>query len=76
MSIALFIYSIFSKIRKGNNFQMIIDDRKNNVNSANQAGFIFKVKFVFYTILSMISVAFLILECFKVRKFTEKFKYF
>ena len=44
--------------------KLIIDDSKKNVIEANRIGLLYKIKFVLYTLLSMVSVGFLVLKCF------------
>ena len=42
---------------------MIIDDRKNNLESANKVGFSYKVKFIFYTLVLCITTVIFTLQC-------------
>ena len=53
---------------------MLIDDRKKNVIEANRISLLYKIKFVLYTLLTMISVGFLVLNCFGELSYVEKLK--
>ena len=63
-SLISLIYNIYSRIKNVHNLRLIIDDRNKNVNEANRVGLLYKIKFVLYTLLTMISVVFLVLNCF------------
>ncbi len=41
---------------------MIIDDRNINIKEANRVSFLYKIKFVFYTLLTMVAVALVVLN--------------
>ena len=58
------IYNIYSRIKNVHVLKLLIDDSKKNVIEANRIGLLYKIKFVLYTLLSMISVGFLVLNCF------------
>ena len=53
---------------------MIIDDRKKNVKEVNRIGLIYKIKFLLYTLLTMISSTFLVLHFFGPYDFFENIK--
>ena len=55
---------------------MVIDDRKKNVREANRIGLFYKFKFIFYTLLTMLSVSFLVLNFFGPFEFMEKLQIF
>ena len=55
-------YNIYSRIKKVHIFNVSIDDRKNNLIDANRVSFLYKIKFVLYTLLTMFAVAFLVLN--------------
>ena len=67
-------YHIYSKFAKVYNFPMVIDDRKKNVKEANRIGLLYKFKFIFYTLLTMLSVSFLVLNYFGPFQFMDKLK--
>ena len=56
------------------NFSMIIDDKKNNLESANKVGFLYKIKFIFYTIILLVITIFFTLKCLGIADFLNKFK--
>ena len=56
------------------NFSMIIDDKKNNLESANKVGFLYKIKFIFYTIILLVITIFFTLQCLGIADFLNKFK--
>ena len=76
LSLSLFAlgYNIYSRIKGKYNFSMIIDDRKNNLKNANKVGFLYKVKFLFYTFITCMSTAFFMLQCLGVTEFLNKLK--
>ncbi len=41
---------------------MIIDDRNINIKEANRVSFLYKIKFIFYTLLTMVAVALVVLN--------------
>ena len=53
---------------------MIIDDRKNNLESANKVGFSYKVKFIFYTLVLCITTVIFTLQCLGISGFLNKLK--
>ena len=53
---------------------MIIDDRKKNVREVSRIGFLYKIKFLLYTLLTMISASFLFLNFVGPYEFTENLK--
>ena len=67
-------YNIYSRIKGIYNFSMIIDDRKNNLESANKVGFLYKIKFIFYTIILLVITIFFTLQCLGIADFLNKFK--
>ena len=56
------------------NFSMIIDDKKNNLESANKVGFLYKIKFIFYTIILLVITIFFTLQCLGISGFLNKLK--
>ena len=53
---------------------MIIDDRKKNVREVSRIGLLYKIKFLLYTLLTMISASFLFLNFVGSYEFTENLK--
>ena len=68
------MYNIYSRIKKVHIFQMLIDDRKKNLENANRVGLLYKIKFILYTLVTMCSVSILIIKCFGNFDFFEKIK--
>ena len=67
-------YNIYSKIKGIYKFSMIIDDRKNNIKNANNVGFLYKIKFLFYTFITCVSTVTFMLQCLGVTDFLNKLK--
>ena len=53
---------------------MIIDDRKNNLEGANRVGFLYKIKFLFYTLVTCVSSVMLMLKFLGVTGFLNKLR--
>lgn len=53
---------------------MIIGERKKNLSEANRAGLIYKRKFILYTLLSMITVSFFVINALGPFDFMDKLK--
>ena len=49
-------------MKKKNSFNIIIDDMKSNLNTSNNIGFEYKIKFIFYILLSIYSLCYAILS--------------
>ena len=72
ISLSGLIYNIYSKIQKIYILNMLIDDRKKNLNEANRVSLLYKIKFILYTLLTMIAISFFILNCFGPYDFMRK----
>ena len=66
-------YNIYSRIKKIHNFNLIIGDRKNNIKDANRVSFLYKIKFVLYTIVTMFGVTVFVFNCFGTKKIIKNF---
>ena len=55
---------------------MVIDDRKKNLKEVNKIGLLYKIKFIIYTLFTLFSVSFLVLNYFGPFDFMEKFRIF
>ena len=53
---------------------MLIDDRKKNLENAKRVSLLYKIKFILYTLLTMLSVSILVLKCIETSDFFEKIK--
>ena len=63
-SLISLLYNIYSRFKNVHGIKLLIDDRKRNLIEAKRVGFFYKTKFVLYTILTLLSVSFLVLNCF------------
>ena len=73
LSFLEFSYNIYSRVKKVHNFNLIIGDRINNVKDANRVSFLYKIKFVLYTIVTMIAVTIFVFNCFGTKKIIKNF---
>ena len=64
ISIVIFCYNIYTKIRKKNLLTLIIDNQKENRSAGDRVGMIFKIKFIVYTLISIYALCFAILHFF------------
>ena len=64
ISILVFCYNIYTKIKKQNLFSLIINARKENRSAGDRIAMIFKVKFIIYSIISMYALSFAIFQFF------------
>ena len=64
ISILLFFYNIYNKIRKQNLLSLVINNQKENSTSAQRVRTKFKIKFIIYTIISIYALCFAILHFF------------
>ena len=77
ISILIFCYNIYIKLRKKNLLSLVIDNQKENRSAADRVGMIFKVKFIIYTVISMYALCFAILHFFdEMDELAEFFKIF
>ena len=72
ISLSGLIYNIYSKIQKIYILNMLIDDRKKNLNEANRVSLLYKIKFILYTLSTMVAVSFFVLNCFGPFDFMKK----
>ena len=68
LSIIAFGYNIYSRVNKIHNFNLIIGDRINNVKDAKRVSFLYKIKFVLYTMITMFAVTIFVFNCFGTKK--------
>ena len=73
LSFISFGYNFYSRIKKIHNFSIIIGDRKKNINDASRVSFLYKVKFVLYTIVTMFAVTVFVFNCFGTKKIIKNF---
>ena len=64
ISILLFFYNIYNKIRKQNLLSLVINNQKENITAGQKVSTIFKIKFIIYTIISIYALCFAILHFF------------
>ena len=53
---------------------MVIDDRKINLKEANRVGFLYKIKFILYTLLTMFSISMVVIKYFNAFDIIDKLK--
>ena len=75
-SILLFCYNIYLTIRKKNLLSLVIDNQKENKSASDRVSFIFKIKFVVYTLISIYGLCFAILYFFEDMEYGESLKIF
>lgn len=73
LSAIAFGYNIYSRIKKIHNFNLIIGERKNNIKDANRVSFLYKIKFVLYTLVTMLAVTMFVFNIFGTKKIIQKF---
>ena len=73
LSFVAFGYNIYSRVKKIHNFNIIIGERKNNLKDANRVSFLYKIKFVLYTIVTMYAVTVFVFNCFGTKKIIKYF---
>ena len=76
LSILLFCYNIYTSLRKKNLLSLVIDNQKENKSASDRVGFIFKIKFVVYTLISIYGLFFAILYFFDELEYAEGLKIF
>ena len=64
ISILLFFYNIYNKLKKQNLLSLVINNQKENTSAGQRVGTIFKIKFIIYTIVSIYALCFAILHFF------------
>ena len=65
IAVGLFCYNLYSKLRKKNNFNIIIDNIQENISSSNKVGLEYKIKFLIYLLISIYSLCYAILSNFE-----------
>ena len=73
LSFFAFGYNIYSRVKKVHNFNIIIGERKKNIKDAIRVSFLYKIKFVLYTLVSMYAVIVFIFNCFGTKKIIKYF---
>ena len=64
ISIVLFCYNIYLKVKGQYYLSLVIDAQKENRSSGERVGMIFKIKFIVYTLVSIYALCFAILHFF------------
>ena len=75
LSLLVFAYNIYSRFQRIHNFNMIIGDRTNNLKDANRVSYLYKIKFVIYTMVTMFAVTIFVFNCFGTDKIIRNFNY-
>ena len=76
ISILIFLYNIYLKLRKRSLLTFIFDNQKENKSAGNRVSMIFKIKFIVYTLVSMFALCIAVLHFFDDMDYTERFKIF
>ena len=64
ISIIIFCFNIYLKVRRQNLLSLVIDNQKENRSAGDRVGMIFKFKFIIYTLISIYALCFAILNFF------------
>ena len=76
ISIVVFLYNIFLKLRKRKILAFLYENQKENNTAGNRTSAIFKIKFIIYTLVSMFALCMAVLHFFDDIDYTERFKIF
>ena len=76
ISILIFLYNIYLKLRKRKLMSFIFEEQKENRSSGSRVSIIYKVKFIVYTLISMFALCMAVLHFFDDMDYTERFKIF
>ena len=60
IALIFLLYNLYSRLRKKNSFNILIDDLKHNIDSSKKVGLEYKFKFIFYMIISIYALLFAI----------------
>ena len=73
ISIVVFIYNVFLKLRR-RILSFLYEDQKDNKTAGNRTSSIFKIKFIVYTLVSMFALCIAVLHFFDDVDYLERFK--
>ncbi len=76
ISVIIFLYNIYLKLRKRWLMSLIFDSQKENKSAGSRVSMIFKIKFIIYTIVSMYALCMAILHFFDDMEYKDYFKIF
>ena len=76
ISVVIFLYNIYLKLRKRTLLSFIFENQKENKTAGNRISLIFKIKFIVYTLVSMFALCMAVLHFFDDMDYWEKFKIF
>ena len=76
ISIIIFLYNIYLKLKKRTLLSFIFDNQKENKSAGNRVSIIFKIKFIVYTLVSMFALCIAVFHFFEDMEYTERFKIF
>ena len=74
ISIVVFIYNVFLKLRRRRILSFLYEDQKENKTAGNRTSSIFKIKFIVYTLVSMFALCIAVLHFFDDVDYLERFK--
>ena len=76
ISIIIFLYNIYLKLKRRALLSFIFDNQKENKSAGNRVSVIFKIKFIVYTLVSMFALCIAVLHFFDDMDYIERFKIF
>ena len=76
ISVLIFIYNLYLKLRKRSLMSLVFDSQKENKSAGSRVSMIFKIKFIIYTIVSMYALCMAILHFFDDMEYKDYFKIF
>ena len=74
ISVIIFIYNLYLKLRKRSLMSLVFDSQKENKSAGSRVSMIFKIKFIIYTIVSMYALCMAILHFFDDMEYKDYFK--
>ena len=76
ISILIFLYNIYLKLRKRIYLAFIYEDQKENKTAGNRLSNVFKAQFIVYTLISMFALCMAVLHFFDDMDYADRFKIF
>ena len=76
ISIVVFLYNLFLKLRKRKILAFLYENQKENNTAGNRTSTIFKIKFIVYTLISMFALCMAVLHFFDDMDYADRFKIF
>ena len=70
----IMLFNIYSRIKGKHSFNLIIDDRKNNIKDSNKVSLLYNIKFIIYTFIACLSSVNFVLQLLGVDDYVNKLK--